>query len=158
MWSLVRPAVPHHDFTSPHLNVISLPLHSRYIVYYYIMRCGLFGRGYWVWDAWSTLDCKCVFIGAALNWIEDKRHAPLVAALSFRRSLRGWSNHSHRRQSLLLSFSLYFFFFLSISGGHSVLFFLLFLFSLFPSLRRLPHPCLSFPSLHFPPFYRRLSC
>lgn len=30
-----------------------------------------------------------VFFGAVVNWIEDKRHTPLVAALSFRRSLRG---------------------------------------------------------------------
>lgn len=150
MWSLVRAccATPWLIWMLSHcLFIFHIKLHSRYIVYYYIMCCGLFGRGYWVWDAWSTLDCKCVFFGAALNWIEDKRHTPLVAALSFRRSLRGWSNHSQRRQSLL-SFSLYFFFLLSISCSHSVLFFLLFLLSLFPSLRRLPHPaCLFHPSI-----------
>lgn len=76
-----------------------------------IMHCILFGRGYCVLDAWSTLDCKCVFFGAVLNWIEDKRHTPLVAALSFRRSLWGWRNDSQRRHSLPFSFSLYVFFF-----------------------------------------------
>lgn len=77
------------------------------------MCCGLFGRGYWVWDAWSTLDCKCAFFGGVLNWIEDKRHTPLAAALSFRRSLRGWPNDSQRRHSF--GFSLYFFHFYFLS-------------------------------------------
>lgn len=80
-----------------------------------IMHCILFGRVYCVWDAWSTLDCKCVFFGAVVNWIEDKRHTPLVAALSFRRSLRGWRNDSQRRHSLPFSFSLYSFFSYSLS-------------------------------------------
>lgn len=89
------------------------------------MHCILFL--YCVWDAWSTLDCKCVFFGPVVNWIEDKRHTPLVAALSFRRSLGGWRNDSQRRHSLPFSFSPYSFFFtLSLPVTHSYSFFLFF--------------------------------
>ncbi len=122
------------------------------VLYIAIMHCILFGSVYCVWDAWSTLDCKCVFFGAVLNWIEDKRHTPLVAALSFRRSLRGWRNDSQRRHSLPFSFSLYFFFFYSLSlpviQSHSFPPFLLH--SLTISVPAFPHPaCLLSVSLVF---------
>lgn len=128
-----------------------LSLYAQAVLSITIMHCILFGRGYCVLDAWSTLDCKCVFFGAVLNWIEDKRHTPLVAALSFRRSLWGWRNDSQRRHSLPFSFSLYIFFFtLYLSQSFSLILFSLFLFSLFLSPCCLPHPCLSSPSRRFP--------
>lgn len=106
-----------------------LSLYAQAVLSITIMHCILFGRGYCVLDAWSTLDCKCVFFGAVLNWIEDKRHTPLVAALSFRRSLWGWRNDSQRRHSLPFSFSLYIFFFtLYLSQSFSLILFSLFLF------------------------------
>lgn len=52
-----------------------------------------------------------VFFGAVVNWIEDKRHTSLVAALSFRRSLRAWRNDNQRRHSLPFSFLPFLFFF-----------------------------------------------
>lgn len=92
----------------PLIFPINLFFYIEAVFYIRIMHCILFV--YCVWDAWSTLDCKCVFFGAVVNWIEDKRHTPLVAALSFRRSLGGWRNDSQRRHSLPFSFSLLFFF------------------------------------------------
>lgn len=111
------------------------------ILYITRMHCILFGRVNSVWDAWSTLDCECVFFGAVVNWIEDKRHTPLVAALSFRRSLRAWRNDNQRRHSLPFSFSLYFFFFFFFTLYLSQSFSLIrssFSFTLFLSPHRLP--------------------
>lgn len=127
-------AAARHDITSSHLNVISEPFlfftsspppffffsHAgRCIVHYHVMRRGLLGRGYLVWDAWSTLDCKCVFFGAALNWIEDKRHTPLVAALSFRRSPREVGRGAARGDNLYSPASRPFSFFLHSLSKHS---------------------------------------
>lgn len=68
-WSLVAAA----HFTSPHLNVIFLAslffptkllfLRTEAVLYITVMHCILFVRVYCVWDAWSTLDWKCVFFG-----------------------------------------------------------------------------------------------
>lgn len=101
------------------------------VLYITIMHCIFFGRLYCVWDAWSTLDCKWVFFGAVVNWIEDKRHTPLVAALSFRRSLRGRPNDSQRRPSLPFSFRspLFSFFFLYLAQSFSLIIFLLFIYT-----------------------------
>lgn len=82
-----------------------------------------------------------------VNWIEDKRHTPLVAALSFRRSLRAWRNDNQRRHSLPFSFSLYFFFYsLSLPVIQSYSFFLFFRTISVPTPS--PHPaCLRHLSL-----------
>lgn len=91
-----------------------------------------------------------VFSFGLLNWIEDKRHTPLVSALSFRRSLRGLPSESQRRHSLLFSFSLYFFLSaLYLSRSFS----LFFLSSLFVSLHCLP----ALPVFTIPPFPSILS-
>lgn len=79
-----------------------------------------------------------VFFLAGANWIEDRRHTPLVAALSFRRSLRVWPSDNQRKHSLPVSFSLYFFFF---SRSHSVL-------SVFPFLLHGQAISVSTPSFH----------
>lgn len=80
-----------------------------------------------------------VFFGAVVNWIEDKRHTSLVAALSFRRSLRAWRNDNQRRHSLpfsFLPFFLLFFFLLYLSRSFSP-------YSFFPFL--LPSHTISVP-------------
>lgn len=83
-----------------------------------------------------TLDCKC---GAVVNWIEDKRHTPLAAVLSFRRSLRGRRSDRQRRYSLPFSFSLHFFFPLSFTRYLSQLFSLILPFLLRSHTISVPH-------------------
>lgn len=83
-----------------------------------------------------------VFFVAVANWIEDKRHTPLVAALSFRQSLWAWQSDNQRRHSLPFSFSLYFFFTLYLFQSFSPCAFFLFFHTvaLFLSPCRLPVP------------------
>ena len=112
---------------------------------------------YRVWDSWSPLDCKCVFFAAVVNWIEDKRHTRLVAALSFRRSPRGWPNDSQRRHSLPFSFSpcdFSFFLTLSLPVTQSYSFPLFFLHSCTISVpHHSPAPCPSSSSLRSLPSF-----
>lgn len=105
-------------------------------VYCCIMRCSVFLEVFLeeliVFEMHDRHLIVSVFFGAVVNWIEDKRHTSLVAALSFRRSLRAWRNDNQRRHSLPFSFLPFLFFFsflLSISPGHSVLFVFPFLLS-----------------------------
>lgn len=89
-----------------------------------------------------------------LNWLEDKRHTPVVAALSFRRSLWGWPHHTARGDNLYSPP------FLCTSSFYSLSLSLTVIFSSFSSLTiSVPTPSpRSLPSFRFPPFYLRLSC